>query len=154
MNLDQLQGTAPRKGLDYIGVTCAFLCHDDDGRFLLHRRSARCRDEQGRWDSGAGALEFGESFEEAVRREVREEYCVDPLEVRFVDVRNVLRGADGELSHWIALLFLARVDPAGVAIGEPGKMDEIGWFTPDDLPSPLHSQFDDQLQMMRAAGIA
>ena len=27
-----------------------------------------------------------------------------------------------------------------VANGEPHKFDEIGWFTLNNLPSPLHSQ--------------
>ncbi|MFE6737729.1 NUDIX hydrolase [Streptomyces tubercidicus] len=60
-------------------VSCVFVCHDGSGRVLLALRSAGARDEPGAWDCGAGALEFGESFEAAVAREVREEYGVRPL---------------------------------------------------------------------------
>lgn len=113
-----------------------FVCRDGDGRILLARRSAGARDEPGAWDCGAGALEWGETFEQAVTREVREEYGATPGTITLRGVRNVLRPG----SHWVAVLFEAAVDPSAVHIGEPNKFDELGWFTPDELPSPLHTQ--------------
>jgi 8-oxo-dGTP diphosphatase len=126
-------------------VSCVFVCYDRDRRVLLARRGAGARDEPGTWDTGAGALEHGESFAEAVRREVREEYCVDALDVETIGVRNVLR--DG--SHWVAVVNAVRVDPAAVAIGEPHKFDELGWFPLDALPAPLHSQLPATIDMFR-----
>ncbi|BCY08012.1 NUDIX domain-containing protein [Actinoplanes sp. L3-i22] len=119
-------------------VSCVFLCHDGAGRILLARRSARARDEPGAWDCGAGALEFGETFEAAVTREVIEEYVAAPREIVQLGVRNVLR-VDPP-SHWVAVIFAVRVDPAEVRIGEPDKFDDLTWCTPDRLPSPAHSQ--------------
>ncbi len=113
-----------------------FVCHDGAGRVLLARRSAGARDEAGRWDTGAGALEFGEEFEAAVAREVAEEYSTGALEIRLLGVRNVIR----ESAHWVALVFAVRVDPAGVAIGEPHKFDRLGWYDPAQPPEPAHSQ--------------
>jgi 8-oxo-dGTP diphosphatase len=128
-------------------VSCVFVCHDGAGRILLARRSAGARDEPGAWDCGAGALEFGETFEEAVTREVTEEYATPPLAVDLLGVRNVLR-ADPP-SHWVAVVFAVLVDPAAVRIGEPHKFDEIGWFPAGGLPSPLHSQLPATLEMFR-----
>lgn len=119
-------------------VSCVFVCHDGAGRLLLARRVAGARDEPGTWDTGAGALEFGETFEQAVAREVREEYATSPLSITLIGVRNVLR--DDPPSHWVAVVFAVRVDPVAVAIGEPHKFDRLGWFTRDALPAPLHSQ--------------
>jgi ADP-ribose pyrophosphatase YjhB (NUDIX family) len=116
-------------------VSCVFVCHDGEGRVLLARRSAGARDEPGTWDCGAGALEFGESFEEAVTREVTEEYTAKPLVIQQIGVRNVVRD-----DHWVAIVFAVRLDPAAVAIGEPHKFDALGWFAHDALPHPLHSQ--------------
>ena len=119
-------------------VSCVFICHDGDGRILLARRGAGARDEAGTWDTGAGGIEFGETFEEAVAREVHEEYMTTARAIETIGVRNVLR--DGGASHWVAVIFAVEVDPAAVTLGEPHKFDELGWFTRDGLPHPLHSQ--------------
>ncbi|WP_305784492.1 NUDIX domain-containing protein [Symbioplanes lichenis] len=130
-------------------VSCVFVCHDGAGKILLARRSAGARDEPGTWDTGAGALELGETFEQAVTREVTEEYAATPRDIRLLGVRNVLRPG----SHWVALVFAATVDPAAVAIGEPHKFDELGWFTPEELPSPLHSQLPATLELVRKSDV-
>lgn len=136
------------RGVDHIGVGCAFICHDGAGNLLMHRRSARCRDEQGRWDFGAGSMEFGESFEETVRREVEEEYGARALELRQLCVRNSLREHEGARTHWVHVVFLVRVDPAEARNNEPEKIDEICWFRPDRLPDPLHSAVRDHLAIL------
>ncbi|MEV6305214.1 NUDIX domain-containing protein [Actinoplanes sp. NPDC051861] len=125
-------------------VSCVFVCHDGAGRILLARRSRAARDEPGAWDCGAGALEFGESFEDAVRREVAEEYSVTPREITQLGVRNVIRPE----SHWVAIVFAVRVDPEAARIGEPHKFDELGWFSPGDLPAPVHSQLAATLELL------
>ncbi|NLU71158.1 NUDIX domain-containing protein [Streptomyces sp. HNM0575] len=119
-------------------VSCVFVCHDAAGRVLLARRGAGARDEPGTWDTGAGALEHGETFEEAVTREVREEYSATALSVEPIGVRNILRGSP--VSHWVAVVFAVEVDPAEVAVGEPHKFDALNWFAADQPPSPHHSQ--------------
>ncbi|MBC3841160.1 NUDIX domain-containing protein [Streptacidiphilus sp. 4-A2] len=129
-------------------VSCVFVCHDGQGRILLARRSAGARDEPGAWDTGAGALEHGESFESAVRREVREEYTAEALAIETLGVRNILRGTP--VSHWVAVLFAVEVAPEQVAIGEPHTFDALGWFTPDELPQPQHSQLGAALELFRS----
>ncbi|MEK7632775.1 MAG: NUDIX domain-containing protein [Patescibacteria group bacterium] len=142
-----------KRGVDCIGVACSFVCHDGDGKFVLQKRSTNARDEHGRWDCGGGALEFGENFEETVRREVFEEYCAIAKDVTLCGTHNVLRDNDGTPTHWVALTFAVRVDPSEVKNGEPHKIDEIGWFTLDTLPSPLHSVVQKDFDCVRAAGI-
>lgn len=142
-----------RRGVDFIGVTCVFVCHDAKGNLLLHRRSSRCRDEQGRWDTGGGSLEFGETFEEAVRREIREEYCVIANNLKQICFFNVLRMNGKVRTHWVKVLFTAQVDPKKVKIGELDKMDEIGWFPIENLPKPMHSETMRNLKMIRKAGV-
>ncbi len=150
---NDLTKTSVKRGVDCIGVTVSFLCHDGKGKVLLHKRSANCRDEHGNWDGGGGALEFGEaSFEECLRREIREEYCTDVVRAEFVAVRNMLRSHNGAPTHWVGVLYFVEVDPAQVNIGEPEKMDDIGWFSPDELPSPLHSQLLGAIELVRQKG--
>ncbi len=138
-----------KRGVDFIGVTCVFVCHDGQGNILLHKRSQNCRDEQGKWDNGAGSLEFGETIEDGVRREVREEYGVEAEEVRFVLARSVLRENNGTPTHWIALLHVVKVPRDQVKMNDPEYMDEIGWFTLETMPENVHSQLWTQFELVK-----
>lgn len=142
-----------KRGVDYIGVTVAFFCHDGQGNLLMHLRNKNCRDEHDKWDVGGGSMEFGETFEQAVRREIKEEYCVEPLHLDFIGVNNVVRKHNERVTHWVCLIFAAQVDPDLVQIGEPHKMDAIGFFPIDNLPEPRHSMIDEHLAMIRDAGV-
>lgn len=141
-----------KKGVDFIGVTCVFYCHDGKGNLLMHKRSKNCRDEHGRWDPGSGSMEFGETFLQTAKREIQEEYGVTPKNLKFWAVNNALRWHGRTRTHWIAVLFTAEVDPRKAKIGEPEKMDDIGWFPIDKLPRPLHSMTHKHLKMIRENG--
>ncbi|MEA3249853.1 MAG: NUDIX domain-containing protein [Patescibacteria group bacterium] len=132
----------PKKGLDFIGTGVIFFCHDGHGRFLMAKRGVNARDERGRWDIGAGAIEFGENIGDALRREIHEEYCTDVIGYDFLGFRNVRRTHEGHPTHWIALDYLVAIDPKKVRNGEPHKFDDIRWFNFDGLPdvTDIHSQ--------------
>jgi 8-oxo-dGTP pyrophosphatase MutT (NUDIX family) len=85
-----------RRGIDHIGVSASFVIHDGQGRVLLQKRGAKARDEQGRWDVGGGAIEFGESTEDAVRREMGEELCTTPVDIQFLTVYDAHREHEGD----------------------------------------------------------
>ncbi len=126
-------------GKDFIGIATAFCCHDGQGRFVLHQRSARCRDEQRHWEFGAGELDFGEEPEKAVLRELMEEYgCTGEIQEQFPPF-SLIRTVDGRTTHWLVIPYVIRVNPEQVRRNEPEYMDAIGWFTLDTLPQPLHS---------------
>lgn len=127
-------------GVDCIGITVVFFCHDGKGNYLLNKRSTNCRDEHGNWDVGGGAVEFGLSIEENLKKELMEEYCIKPLEFAPLGYREMFREHNGVKTHWLALDFKVLVNPAEVKIGEPHKMDEIKWFKLNELPMNLHSQ--------------
>ena len=95
-------------------------------------------------------MEFGESFEDTVRREVKEEYGADALAIEYVNTRNIIREHNGRMTHWVANLHLVRVDPAEVHNGDPEKIDEIGWFSIDNPPSPPHSALMHGIEAIRA----
>jgi len=130
-----------KRGVDYTGVSIVFACHDGRGNFLFSKRGIQCRDEQGTWDPGGGGLEFGNTVEQTLRKEIKEEYCTDVLAFERLGYRDVHRENNGARTHWIALDFKVLVDRAKAKNGEPHKMDEIRWFALDSLPSPMHSQW-------------
>lgn len=143
-----------RRGIDHIGVSAATVVHDGKGRILLMKRGPKARDERGRWDVCGGAVEFGESIDEAVKREIGEELCTKPLEIDFLTAYDAHRtNHEGDRTHWIAIVNAARVDPKEVKIGEPHKISEIGWFGLKDLPKPQHSQLHKALKAAKEANV-
>jgi len=138
-----------KKGIDYTGVTVVYFCHDGDGHFLMSKRSTNCRDEHGCWDPGGGALEFGHSVIDTLQKEITEEYCTDILDYKFLGYRDVHREHQGQKTHWIALDFKVLVDKDKVKNGEPHKFEEIKWFSLNNLPTPLHSQFTNFLNLYK-----
>ncbi len=145
--------TDHRRGVDHIGVGIVALIHDGQGNLLLMKRGARARDEQGRWDVCGGAIEFGESIDEAVRREVMEELCTEALDIDFLSVYDAHRIHEGHKTHWVQVVHAVRVDPKTVKIGEPHKIDGLAWHTSKDLPEPLHSMFHKSLELAIKHGI-
>ncbi|MCX6723271.1 MAG: NUDIX domain-containing protein [Candidatus Staskawiczbacteria bacterium] len=138
-----------KKGEDYIGVAIVYFCHDGNGNFLFNKRSKECRDEIGNWDCGGGGLEFGDTVEDTLKKEIKEEYCTDALGCEFLGYRDVHRERTGVKTHWIALDFKVEVDRNKVKNGEPHKFEEIGWFKLDNLPPPLHSQVPNALNLYK-----
>lgn len=134
-----------KTGIDCIGISTSFYCHDGSGKWLLHKRSKNCRDEKGTWDCGGGKVEVGLTLEDNVLKEVKEEYCCDAIIQEQLPAVTLLRlTPEGVLTHWIVVPFILLIDENNkrkVRIGDKEKMDEWGWFPFHDLPQPLHSGF-------------
>ncbi|MDD2807142.1 MAG: NUDIX domain-containing protein [Patescibacteria group bacterium] len=132
-------------GIDYTGVSVAFYCHDGQGNFLLQKRSQQCRDQKGRWDSGGGKLEFGESPEVATLREIKEEYgCAGQIN-RVLPTLSFFEEIDGQGKHWIIIPHIVEVNRDQVSVSDQESIDEIGWFRLSDFPSPLHDSVTKEL---------
>ncbi|MDB5265187.1 MAG: pyrophosphohydrolase [Parcubacteria group bacterium] len=141
--------TEPKVGRDYTGVSVIFLCHDGQGNFLFQKRTDRCRDEHFTWDTGGGGLDYGDTVEGTLAKEIKEEYGVDIVSFDFLGFRDVHREKEGVKTHWIALDFKVLVNRDDVINGEPRKFSEIGWYTLDNPPQPLHSQLQGTINKYR-----
>lgn len=139
-----------KKGEDFTGITVVYFCHDGSGNVLLSKRGENSRDEKGTWDPGGGGLEFLDTVENTLRKEILEEYCTDVLEYEFLGYRDVHRINNGKKTHWIALDFKVLVDRDKVKNGEPHKLDAVEWFRVNELPQPLHSQFPTFLEKYKS----
>jgi ADP-ribose pyrophosphatase YjhB (NUDIX family) len=128
-------------GIDYIGITTPFYCNDGKGNFLFHKRSKNCRDEQGMWDPGGGKLEFGQTLEESVLREVQEEYGATGIIQEQLPAHSVVRNHEGKQTHWVAIPFFILVNQKDIRNNDPEKIEELGWFRLKDMPHPLHKGF-------------
>ncbi len=117
----------------------------------MGKRSVNARDEHGRWDIGGGGIEFEDSVERTLKKEIEEEYCAKVLAFDFLGYRDVRRTHKGKPTHWIALDFKVLVNPITVKNGEPHKMDEVRWFTLNNLPAAaeVHSQWPEFLRLYK-----
>lgn len=98
----------------------------DDGRVLLGHRHPDREHYPDCWDAVGGHIEPGESPEQALLRECREELGVTTLAPR--PVTTSAPTADLELH-----LFVVERWSGTVANHAPEEHDELGWFRPEDL---------------------
>ncbi|MBI2623336.1 MAG: NUDIX domain-containing protein [Candidatus Liptonbacteria bacterium] len=120
-------------GKDYIGVGCGALIVNARGETLLLKRKSR--NEIGMWCKPGGAVEYGETVEDAVRREVREEFGVEIELLEPLGFTNQILSKEKE--HWVAFHFLARITKGVPKNMEPDKTETFGWFPINKLPEPL-----------------
>jgi ADP-ribose pyrophosphatase YjhB (NUDIX family) len=107
-----------------------------DGRILLGRRAID--PHRGLWDTPGGFTMPGESLEECVRRELREEAGVEIEVGRLVITVPDFYGDTGEAT--VNAFFECRL-----LSGEPQADDDVAelrWFDRDALPPPDELAFD------------
>jgi len=132
-----------KRGVDYIGVSVGAMILNDKGEVLLCKRSKNASNERGCWEVPGGAVEFNETLEDAVKREIKEELGVEIELLEQFPAANHIIPSDKQ--HWVSSTFLARLKPGNTPkIMEPEKCDSIDWFSLDHLPSPLSliTQYD------------
>lgn len=132
-----------QKGVDYIGVGTGAMIFNRDGKVFLVKRGSNARNEAGKWDFPGGGVEFGEKCENAVKREIKEEFDMDIEVVELLEVVNHI--LPEERQHWVSPSYIANHISGEPKIMEPEKTEEIKWvdiseIDPNDLTLP--SRFD------------
>ena len=112
----------------YLAVSAAIF---RDGRVLIVRRARP--PAHGLYTLPGGGVELGETLEEAVIREVREETGLDVEPVALAGYRQaVARDADGRVErHFVILPFAARFIAGEVSLNE--ELAEAHWLKPSEL---------------------
>lgn len=123
-------------GKDYIGVGCGAFILNENNELLLHKRNKD--PERGYWSIPGGRVEMFETFENAVKREIKEETDLDIEVVKNIGIcDHILERVEEEKVHWITPSYLCRVISGVAKIMEPTKHTEIGWFKLNELPDNL-----------------
>ncbi|AOD13726.1 NUDIX domain-containing protein [Xanthomonas fragariae] len=134
-------------------VGCGAFIRRGDGRLLLVQRGRA--PEQGHWGLPGGKVDWMETVEHAVVREVLEE---TGLRVQLQGVLCVVSYLEPALSppeHWVAPVYLAAIEGSEQAVRrEPEAILSIGWFALDALPSPLTTSTLQALQQLHATSAA
>ncbi len=122
-----------QKGVDFIGVGVGAVIVNQEGKIFLARRGKEAQNESGKWEFPGGSVEFGETLEHALVREVNEEYGMTIEVQELLDVVDHIIPAENQ--HWVSPTFICRVAKGSPLIREPHKCEEIGWFSLDEIPS-------------------
>jgi len=102
------------------------IIRDSKGRCLLIRRSNVCHKFVGKWEWPGGKVDKGESFDVALRREVREEIG---LKVELVGVV----GAYGKISPKRIAVLCLEARPVGGTVRLSEEHDQYSWVALKDL---------------------
>ena len=115
-----------KKGIDFIGVGTGALIFNDQGEVFLAQRGPKARNEVGKWEFPGGAVEFGETCEKAIVREIKEEFEIQIEVVEFLEVVNHI--LPKEKQHWVSPSFIAKHIKGTPKIAEPEKCLGFKWI--------------------------
>ncbi len=121
--------------IPFVGVGCVVV---RDGKLLL------VRNRRGLWSTPGGHLNFGESPDACAIRETFEETGIHVTHVEFVAITNDVIPEAGK--HYLTVWMRGDADEKAAGIGDSEEIAEIGWYFPNELPSPLHLYFQNLLK--------
>jgi 8-oxo-dGTP diphosphatase len=124
-----------KRGIDYIGVGVGAVIVAADGRLFLAKRGPKAKNERGLWEFPGGAVEFGETLAEALKREMHEEFGIEIAVGALLDVVDHILPDEGQ--HWVSPSFICSIVSGEPVIQEPEKCSEIGWFLLEAIPADL-----------------
>ena len=110
-------------------VSASIIIFDPIDRVLLAKRSFQKLEDPGLWETIGGTLEFGESPETCLRREVTEEIDCKIASLQLFNVYNYL----SDNIHLISVVYL------GVLFGRPKvyniEIEDVRWFSEHEIDS-------------------
>lgn len=122
-------------GIDYIGVSVGAIILNERDEFFMSLRGQKARNERGCWEFPGGRVEYGETLQAAIKREIQEEFGISISIERFLATDDHILPTENQ--HWVATTFITRLTTGTPQILEPEKCAAIGWFTLATLPQPL-----------------
>ncbi|MGW0433689.1 NUDIX domain-containing protein [Micromonospora sp. NPDC003197] len=112
------------------------LVTDEAGRVLMQRRT-----DSGNWSLPGGIMEIGETLQQCVVREVKEETGLD-IEITgllgiYTDPNHVIAYSDGEVRQEFNLTYLGRIVSGNIAVSN--ESTEVRFIDPTEFDHiPIH----------------
>ena len=134
-----------------MSCACGVIIENNNGEILLQKRR-----DNGRWAIIGGAMEMGETFEEAVKREVKEEsgLSLGKLEVfKLLSGReHIIEYPNGDVTFGPGIVFITK-EFEGEIVNDPEEVMEHRFFKHTELPGELNG-YDSDIILEWAAGKA
>lgn len=111
-----------------VGVGALIIC---DGKLLLEKRSNE--PGKGKWSVPGGLVELGETVEQTVIREVKEETGLEVEKPELIDVvDNVTKDGKGAIKyHFVIIDYLAKLK--GGIVKAASDAEELKWVALDEV---------------------
>jgi len=108
------------------------IIHDPDKGILFEKRS-----DNGMWCVPGGSIEFGETLEEALQREIKEETSLTIFNPELFDIySNVhITYPNGDEVYYTDVLYVVR-DYEG-ELSPDGESTDLRWFSVENLPENI-----------------
>jgi ADP-ribose pyrophosphatase YjhB (NUDIX family) len=90
---------------------------------------------EGMWTCPGGKADFGEKIIETARRELKEETCIDAINLEMVSVTDHI----AENAQFVTLGFVCKEFKGEPKTMEPEEITEWKWFPINELPRPINS---------------
>jgi len=135
----------------FVGVGA--IIEDEAGRILLVKHvPERGGFWQGKWICPGGALESGETIEEGIRREVKEETQLEiELTAPLLPFDRIVKSNDEVTLHVIYIDYLARVTGGELKTGS--DVGEALWIEKERIPQIWEELHDDTKRLLQIAKI-
>jgi 8-oxo-dGTP diphosphatase len=111
-----------------------------DGKILLGKRNedpekaSSALNGAGTWTMPGGKLDFGESFEDAARRETMEETGIALKDIKVIAVNN----NKSDSAQFVTVGLVSESFEGEAKAMEPDEITEWKWFELDKLPKPMY----------------
>lgn len=116
-------------GRFYAGIA-ALIWSPATEQYLLLRRSEQKDFARGAWECVTGRVDQGEGFEDALRREVREELGVDVQVEHILGTTHFYRGEPTPENELVGVIYLCTLsDPTSIRISS--EHSEYRWLSAD-----------------------
>lgn len=125
------------------------IIHNNKGEVLLGLRGPKARDQHYKWELMGGLLEFGETPEQAVEREILEE---GDIKVKAVDVIGTnMHLSDDKTESWVGMTWLCEFISGTPKVTEFDRVIDHKWLTlTDALKEDLTPMTRLQLEQYKA----
>ncbi len=116
-----------RAGIDYIGVGVGAAIFNNKGEIFITKRGPKAKNERGKWEIPGGSVEYNETFEHAIKREIKEEHGI---EIEIIELLGICDHIiPDEHQHWVSPTYICKIIKGTPKIKEPDKCEQLGWFT-------------------------